>query len=99
MSTLEQKLEEIEKKVKKLVEQNVQYKGICEDLLATRRLVEKENVALKEKLAGQADEVENLAENAKQLKITYQEDNEGIRERINQYINDIDTSIEWLKQL
>jgi len=99
MSTLEQKLEEIEKKVKKLVEQNVQYKGICEDLLATRRLLEKENAELKEKLAGQANEVANIAKNAEQLKITYQEDNEGIKERINQYIQDIDTSIEWLKQL
>jgi len=99
MSTLEQKLEEIEKKVKKLVEQNVQYKVICEDLLATRRLLEKENAELKEKLAGQANEVANIAKNAEQLKITYQEDNEGIKERINQYIQDIDTSIEWLKQL
>jgi len=99
MSTLEQKLEEIEKKVKKLVEQNVQYKVICEDLLATRRLLEKENAELKEKLAGQANEVANIAKNAEQLKITYQEDNEGIKGRINQYIQDIDTSIEWLKQL
>jgi small-conductance mechanosensitive channel len=99
MSTLEEKLEKIEKKVKKLVEQNVQYKEICEDLLATRRLLEKENAVLKENLAGQADEVESLEKNAKQLNITYQEDKKGVKERINKYINDIDTSIEWLKQL
>ncbi len=99
MSTLEHKLEEIEKKIKKLVEQNVQYKEICQDLLTARRQLENENAALKEKLAGQVDEVKNLAQNAKQLTLDYQEDKEGIKKRIDQYIQDIDTSIEWLKQL
>jgi len=99
MSTLERKLEEIEKKVKKLVEQNVQYKGICEDMLKERRRLEKENGDLREILAGQVEEVETIAENAKQLKIAYQEDKEGIKERIDQYIKDIDSSIEWLKEL
>jgi small-conductance mechanosensitive channel len=99
MSTLEQKLEEIEKKVKKLVEQNVQYQQICEDLLTSRRSLENEIEVLNQKLAGQSEKVENLEDNSKQLKIAHQEDNEGLKKRINQYIEDIDTSVEWLKQL
>ena len=99
MSTLEQKLEEIEKKVMKLVKQNVQYQQICEDLLTSRRRLENEIVVLKQNLEGQSEEVESLEDNSKQLKIAHQEDNEGLKKRINQYIEDIDTSVEWLKQL
>ena len=99
MSTLEEKLEEIEKKVKRLVEQNVQYQQVCEDLLTTRRRLENEIGTLKKKIEGQSEKVENLEKNTKQLKIAYQEDNEGLKKRIDQYIEDIDTSIEWLKQL
>ncbi len=99
MSTLEQKLEEIEKKVMKLVKQNVQYQQICEDLLTSRRRLENEIVVLKQNLEGQSEKVESLEDNSKQLKIAHQEDNEGLKKRINQYIEDIDTSVEWLKQL
>jgi hypothetical protein len=99
MSTLEVKLEEIERKVKKLVEQNLQYKEICEDLLVVRRRLEKENTGLRQQLAGQVDEVEELATKTQKLELTYKEDKEGIKKRIDQYIQDIDTSIEWLEQL
>jgi len=99
MSTLEEKLEEIEKKIIKLVEQNVQYKAICEDLLLTRRKLEKENATLKEQLAGQVKEVKVLEEGTQQLKVAHQEDKEAIKKQIDQYIQDIDNSIEWLKQL
>lgn len=99
MSTLEDKLEEIEQKIKKLVEQHVQYKEICEDLLTARRRLEKENAALKQQLAGQAQAVDNLTQDAEQLKIAHQEDKEEIKKQIDQYIQDIDTSIEWLKDL
>lgn len=99
MSTLEVKLEEIERKVKKLVEQNLQFKEICEDLLVVRRRLEKENTELRQQLAGQADEVNDLAKKTQKLALTYKEDNEGIKKQINQYIQDIDTSIEWLEQL
>ncbi|CAA6801065.1 MAG: Unknown protein [uncultured Aureispira sp.] len=99
MSTLEEKLEEIERKVKKLVEQNLQYKEICEDLLVVRRVLEKENTELRQQLAGQVDEVNELANKTQKLELTYKEDNEGIKKKIDQYIQDIDTSIEWLEQL
>jgi len=99
MSTLEVKLEEIEKKVKKLVEQNLQFKEICEDLLFVRRRLEKENVELRQQLAGQVDEVEELANKTQKLELTYKEDKEEIKKRIDQYIEEIDTSIEWLEQL
>ncbi|WMX14296.1 MULTISPECIES: hypothetical protein [unclassified Aureispira] len=99
MSTLEVKLEEIERKVIKLVEQNLQFKEICEDLLIVRRRLEKENEALRQQLAGQADEVKELANKTQKLELTYKEDTEGIKKKIDQYIQDIDTSIEWLQQL
>lgn len=50
MSTLEQKLEEIELNVMKLAEQNVQYKQICNDLLKVRRTLEEENSVLKKRI-------------------------------------------------
>lgn len=99
MSTLEVKLEEIEKKVTKLVEQNLQFKEICEDLLSVRRRLEKENAELRQQLAGQVDEVKELANKTQKLELTYKEDTEGIKKQIDQYIQDIDTSIEWLEQL
>mgnify|MGYP000730817635 CR=1 FL=1 len=99
MSTLEVKLEEIERKVTKLVEQNLQFKEICEDLLAVRRRLEKENMELRQQLAGQVDEVKELANKTQKLERTYEEDKEGIKKQIDQYIQDIDTSIEWLEQL
>lgn len=99
MSTLEKKLEEIEQKVKKLIEQNVQFKEICEDLLSVRRRLERENADLKKKMASQAQEVSAISDYTEHLKLVHQEDKEEIKKRINQYIQDIDFSIEWIKQL
>ena len=99
MSSLEEKLEGIEQKIKKLIAQNVQFKEICEDLLNVRRRLEKENEALKKKLVEQETEISDLLAQAQELKLAYQEDNEETKKRINQYIQDIDNSIEWLKQL
>jgi CRISPR/Cas system CSM-associated protein Csm5 (group 7 of RAMP superfamily) len=99
MSNLEQKLEDIEKKVKKLVEQNTKYQQVCADLLNVRRQLEKEIAELKNNLKEQAEKAEPVVQDKKQLKITYQDTNEGLEKRIDQYIQDIDTSIEWLKQL
>ena len=64
-----------------------------------RRRLEKENKGLRQELAGQVDEVEELADKTQKLELTYKEDKEGIKKRIDQYIQDIDTSIEWLEQL
>jgi archaellum component FlaC len=99
MSTLDHKLEEIEKKVKKLVGQNIKYQQVCADLLNVRRQLEKEIAALKNTLKEQTVKAKPIVQDENQLKIAYQDSNEGLEKRIDQYIQDIDTSIEWLKQL
>ena len=107
MSTLEEKLEAIEIKVMKLVEQNLQFKEICEDLLSARRQLEKENVALKEKLAQQTNRTQEMVPSnlprpnagSQQLVDTYAADKEEIKQQIDQYIQAIDNSIEWLRAL
>lgn len=77
MSTLEDKLEEIERKVMKLVEQNLQFKEICEDLLTVRRRLEKENKMLKQQLAGATHRAEELAQHTQILAQTDEADKEG----------------------
>ncbi len=99
MSNLERKLEEIELKIMRLVEQNVHYQTICEDMLKSNRALENENETLKKALKGKAELIGNLQHNSQQLKFAYQEESEEIKKRIDQYIQDIDTSIEWLKKL
>ena len=99
MSTLEDKLEAIEQKVMKLVEQNLQFKEICEDLLRTRRQLERENTALKQQLAGATQQAEALAQHTQQLANTYTADKEGIKQQIDHYIQAIDQTIDWLRDL
>jgi uncharacterized phage infection (PIP) family protein YhgE len=99
MSTLEDKLEAIEIKVMKLVEQNLQFKEICEDLLSARRQLEKENAALKEQLAQQKDHSQALVKHSQQLAETYTADKEETKQQIDQYIQAIDNSIKWLQAL
>lgn len=99
MSTLEDKLEAIEIKVMKLVEQNLQFKEICEDLLSARRQLEKENAALKEQLAQQQDHSQALVKHSQQLAQTYTADKEETKQQIDQYIQAIDNSIKWLQAL
>ncbi len=67
MSTLEQKLEEIELNVMKLAEQNVQYKQICNDLLKVRRTLEEENSVLKKELEQIQEENSLLKEKTAQI--------------------------------
>lgn len=95
MSTLEDKLEEIEKKVMKLIEQNLQFKEICEDLLSVRRRLEKENAALKQQVAGATERAEELAQYTQAL--AREADNTGTT--IDHYIKVIDQTVDWLRQL
>lgn len=99
MSTLEDKLEAIERKVMKLVEQNLQFKAICEDLLSTKRQLEKENALLKEQLTLQQNHAQELVQHSQQLVHTYTADKEKTKQQIDQYIQAIDNSIEWLRVL
>jgi hypothetical protein len=72
---------------------------VCADLLNVRRQLEKEITELKNNVNIQAEKAKPIVQDKKQLKITYQKNNQGLEKRIDQYIQDIDTSIEWLKQL
>lgn len=99
MSTLEDKLEAIEIKVMKLVEQNLQFKEICEDLLRVRRQLEKENAQLKEQLTQKRVQAKELAQQQQQLVHTHAVDKEETKQQIDQYIQAIDNSIEWLRAL
>lgn len=97
MSTLEDKLEEIEAKVAKLVDKNIQYKRICEDLLATRRKLEKDNKALNKMLDAVMIEIEVIDSNIHNIKTSLEHEEAISTEKINNYIQDITNSINRLK--
>ena len=97
MSILEQKLEEIESKIVKLVEKNIQYKQICQDLLSTRRKLEKHNKALNEMLDTIATEMEVVSANVQNIHNTLEHEEENSKEKIQNYIQDITNSINRLK--
>lgn len=87
MSLLDEQLEKITTKVKKLIEQNAQYSKIVQDLNAERKRLEKENTALRKE----------LEQNNKQIDLFV--DANDIHQQIDQYIQDIDLSIDWLSSL
>lgn len=62
MSTLEQKLVEIELKVMKLAEQNIQCKQVCNDLMETHRKLEKTTSQLHKQLQQKEDTITFLRE-------------------------------------
>ncbi len=97
MSTLEDKLEEIEAKVTKLLDQNIQYKRICEDLLATRRILESENKELNLMLDSMLAEIEVIDSNIQNISTSLGQEEENSKDRINDYIQDITNSINRLK--
>lgn len=98
MSTLEDKLEAIEAKVTKLIEQNIQYKRICEDLLGTRRQLEKENKALNEMLDRIAIELDAVTSSVDDISLTLMDEEQTNKEEnISKYIQDITDSINRLK--
>ncbi len=98
MSTLEDKLEAIEAKVTKLIEQNIQYKRICEDLLGTRRQLEKENKALNEMLDRIAVELDAVTSSVDDISLTLMDEEQTDKEEnISKYIQDITDSINRLK--
>lgn len=97
MSILEDKLEEIEAKATRLVEQNLQYKRICEDLLATRRQLEKENKALDNMLDKIAVELDNVMTNVALMSGALEENSSEGKEKISNCIQNITNSINRLR--
>ncbi|MCP4440611.1 MAG: hypothetical protein GY810_16825 [Aureispira sp.] len=100
MTDLEEKLERIADKANKLVEQNTQLKQMCEDLLSRKRRLEAENKELKKALEGKAVEVQP-SDHMKEASndTTVFANQEEFKKQIDQYIQDIDASIQWLKKL
>lgn len=102
MTDLEEKLERIAEKANKLVEQNTQLKQMCEDLLSRRRRLEVENKELKKALEGKVAEQtqpNNQVNTASKENTTVFANKEEFKKQIDQYIQDIDASIQWLKKL
>jgi len=93
MSILDKRLEEIEKKVIRLIEQNVQYKHICEDLLSVRRRLEKDIKTKSEMLERIGKELEVVDKNAQLIDEELDQEEEVKKEQIQKYIQDIKNSI------
>ena len=102
MTDLEEKLERITEKANKLVEQNTQLKQMCEDLLSRRRRLEVENKELKKVLESTTVTTEpspNIPTASKEEDTSVFADKEAFKKQIDQYIQDIEASIKWLKKL
>lgn len=97
MSILEDKLEEIEAKITRLIEQNAQYKRICEDLLATRRQLEKDNRALDNMLDRIAVELDTVTTNTALISDALAENSADGKEKISNCIQNITNSINRLQ--
>jgi chromosome segregation ATPase len=88
MSLLDEKLEEISLKVKKLIEQNAQFRRVVQDLTQQKKALEAENRGLKVKI----EELESA-------KANLPFDKESLQQQIDTYIQELDLSIEWLSGL
>jgi len=87
MAHLEEKLDEIILKAKKLIEQNNQFQQIIQDLSKKLSILEIENKALRDELADKAQSPELVL------------DKEKLKQQIDKYLQEIDLSIRWLSDL
>lgn len=103
MTDLEERLERITEKANKLVEQNTQLKQMCEDLLSRRRRLEVENKELKavleDTVVATAQPNDNIQATSKEENTSVFANKEAFKKQIDQYIQDIEASIKWLKKL
>jgi predicted RNase H-like nuclease (RuvC/YqgF family) len=88
MSLLDEKIEEIINKTGKLIEQNVQYRRVVQDLTSRVKQLDNENKELRLQLKESKTNNSNLPV-----------DKESLRKQIDKYIQDIDLSIQWLSDL
>lgn len=105
MGKLATKLEEIEKRILKLIEQNVQYQRVCDNLIQVRKKLEEENEELRAALAKKDAQLKN-AVSAPATEPTenttahmLEEQQKIIKQQIDQYIQELDINIEWLSNL
>ncbi|MCH2042898.1 MAG: hypothetical protein MK212_02065 [Saprospiraceae bacterium] len=104
MGKLATKLEEIEKRILKLIEQNVQYQRVCDNLIEVRKELETENAELRAALAKKDAQLQNTVSKATEpiestTAPTLEEQQKIIRQQIDQYIQELDINIEWLSNL
>jgi len=85
MSLLDDKIEEIYIKVSKLIEQNAQYKRVVHDLTNQNKKLKSTNAELLQQLKEQQASLSDSPF-----------DKESLQAQIDQYIQDIDLSIQWL---
>ena len=105
MSNLVTKLEEIERKVLELIEQNAHYEQLCNNLLQVRKELETENRKLRADLVKKTALIRKLKQHSSgsspvappQEELQGQE--EGIKREINQHIEKLDVIVKWLSNL
>lgn len=104
MSNLVTKLEEIERKVLELIEQNAHYEQLCNNLLQVRKELETENRKLRADLVKKTALIRKLKQHssgsspvAPPQELQGQE--EGIKREINQHIEKLDVIVKWLSNL
>ena len=87
MAHLEEKIDAILQKAKKLIEQNNQYRVIVQDLSNKIKFLETENSALRVELT--------IKNQNSDLAL----DKEKLKRQIDKYLHEIDQSIHWLSDL
>jgi len=99
--SIEHKIDNIEKKIIQLIEQNAHYRRTCNDLLEKNKQLVAENDELMQIAQSQDNYITKLkSQQTGQAQATDQvaKDNGVTREEIDKYIGLIDETIEWLSQ-
>jgi len=98
--SIEHKIDNIEKKIIQLIEQNAHYRRTCNDLLEKNKQLEAENEELMKIAQSQDNYITKLkAQQPTGSTTTHTaKDSVATREEIDEYIQLIDETIEWLSQ-
>jgi len=98
--SIEHKIDNIEKKIIQLIEQNAHYRRTCNDLLEKNKQLEAENDELMKIAQSQDNYITKLKAQQPTSSTTADAttNNVATREEIDEYIQLIDETIEWLSQ-
>lgn len=99
MQQWEEKFATIEHKITRLVELNAHYKRVCNELVEAKKSLEAENAALRQQLAERAEHIEQAQSDNHAQESAFQQEKEAIKQRLHQYISDIDSCIQWITTL